>query len=45
LPDDGVDILHHNYTDFNVAIAEDVDDEAIYGKDRHRQRKARINSR
>ena len=45
LPDDGVDILHHNYTDFNVAIAEDVDDEAICGKDRHRQRKARINSR
>jgi hypothetical protein len=45
LPDDGVDILHNNYTDFNIEIAEDVDDEAIYGKDRHRQRKARTNSR
>lgn len=37
--------LHNNYSDLNIQIGDDVDDEAIYGKDRHRQRKARTNRR
>lgn len=37
--------LHYNHPDVNIQIADDVDDEAIYGRDRHRQRKARTNTR
>ncbi|WP_345332598.1 relaxase/mobilization nuclease domain-containing protein [Mucilaginibacter defluvii] len=32
-------------TALNISISDDVDDEAIYGRDRHRQKKARINRR
>ncbi|GAA4924646.1 relaxase/mobilization nuclease domain-containing protein [Mucilaginibacter defluvii] len=32
-------------TALNISISDDVDDEAIYGKDRQRQRKARTNRR
>lgn len=44
-PDDRDYDLHNNYPDLNIQIGDDVDDEAIYGKDRHRQRKARTNRR
>jgi hypothetical protein len=37
--------LHYNHPDVNIQITDDVDDEAIYGRDRHRQRKARTNTR
>jgi hypothetical protein len=50
----GADLLHsdNRHPDFvrldnalNISISDDVDDEAIYGKDRHRQKQARTNGR
>jgi hypothetical protein len=45
LPDGRAYDLQYNYPDINIQIGDDVDDEAIYGRDRHRQRKARTNTR
>ena len=42
---DTADTMYRDTFDLNIQIAEDVDDEAIYGKDRRRQRKARTNTR
>jgi len=42
---DTADTMYHDTSDLNIQIADDVDDEAIYGKERRRQQKARINRR
>jgi hypothetical protein len=42
---DTADTLYHDTSDPGIYIADDIDDEAILGKDRRRQKKARINTR
>lgn len=37
--------VYRDTADLSIQIADDIDDEAIYGKDRHRQKKARTNTR
>jgi len=42
---DTVDTLYHDTVDLNIQIADDIDDEAILGKNRRRKGMARTNSR
>jgi len=42
---DTPDTLYHDTTDLNIQISDDIDDEAIHGRNRQRKQKARSNSR
>lgn len=42
---DTADTLYHDTADLNIQIADDIDDEAIHSRNRHRKRNARTNTR